>query len=234
MKNKLNIVITGGNRGIGYGLLNILSRNHNVIITVRDEEKGNKAISDFSSGDNQIDYVVMDVDDSNSVTRGSKTISQIFNNIDLLFNNAGILLKEYDTPTLDTSEESILKTFNTNTLGVIRVCKAIVPLMQEGGRIINISSGMGQLDKMESGSTAYRLSKTALNAVTKILSNELLNSGIKVNTICPGWVKTDMGGENASLTVCVLLTCVGSGNKFSNPSLFPINMDLLRFCGTPK
>lgn len=201
MKNKLNIVITGGNRGIGYGLLNILSRNHNVIITVRDEEKGNKAISDFSSGDNQIDYVVMDVDDSNSVTRGSKTISQIFNNIDLLFNNAGILLKEYDTPTLDTSEESILKTFNTNTLGVIRVCKAIVPLMQEGGRIINISSGMGQLDKMESGSTAYRLSKTALNAVTKILSNELLNSGIKVNTICPGWVKTDMGGENATLTV---------------------------------
>lgn len=201
MKNKLNIVITGGNRGIGYGLLNILSRNHNVIITVRDEEKGNKAISDFSSGDNQIDYVVMDVDDSNSVTRGSKTISQIFNNIDLLFNNAGILLKEYDTPTLDTSEESILKTFNTNTLGVIRVCKAIVPLMQEGGRIINISSGMGQLDKMESGSTAYRLSKTSLNAVTKILSNELLNSGIKVNTICPGWVKTDMGGENATLTV---------------------------------
>jgi len=201
MKNKLNIVITGGNRGIGYGLLNILSRNHNVIITVRDEEKGNKAISDFSSGDNQIDYVVMDVDDSNSVTRGSKTISQIFNNIDLLFNNAGILLKEYDTPTLDTSEESILKTFNTNTLGVIRVCKAIVPLMQEGGRIINISSGMGQLNKMESGSTAYRLSKTALNAVTKILSNELLNSGIKVNTICPGWVKTDMGGENATLTV---------------------------------
>ena len=73
--------------------------------------------------------------------------------------------------------------------------------MQEGGRIINISSGMGQLNKMESGSTAYRLSKTALNAVTKILSNELLNSGIKVNTICPGWVKTDMGGENASLTV---------------------------------
>ena len=201
MKNKLNIVITGGNRGIGYGLLNILSRNHNVIITVRDEEKGKKAIADFSAGDNQIDYVVMDVDDSNSVTRGSKTISQIFNNIDLLFNNAGILLKEYDTPTLDTSEESILKTFNTNTLGVIRVCKAIVPLMQEGGRIINISSGMGQLDKMESGSTAYRLSKTALNAVTKILSNELLNSGIKVNTICPGWVKTDMGGENASLTV---------------------------------
>ena len=201
MKNKLNIVITGGNRGIGYGLLNILSRNHNVIITVRDEEKGNKAISDFSSGDNQIDYVVMDVDDSNSVTRGSKTISQIFNNIDLLFNNAGILLKEYDTPTLDTSEESILKTFNTNTLGVIRVCKAIVPLMKEGGRIINISSGMGQLNEMESGSTAYRLSKTALNAVTKILSNELLNSGIKVNTICPGWVKTDMGGENASLTV---------------------------------
>ena len=73
--------------------------------------------------------------------------------------------------------------------------------MGNGSRIINISSGMGQLDEMNSGSTAYRISKTALNALTKILSNELLSMGIKVNTICPGWVKTDMGGENATLTI---------------------------------
>jgi len=143
----------------------------------------------------------MDVDNSDSVMRAADDIKKIFNNVDLLINNAGIFIKEYQLPAIETSEDSILKTFNTNTLGVLRVCKSIVPLMVNGGRIINISSGMGQLDEMESGSTAYRISKTSLNALTKILSNELSGMGIKVNTICPGWVQTDMGGENATLTI---------------------------------
>ena len=201
MQNKQNIVITGGNRGIGYGLLKILSDKHNVIITVRDNKKGQSTIAELGHSKNEINYVVMDVDNSDSVMRAADYIKKIFNNVDLLINNAGILIKEYQLPAIETSEDSILKTFNTNTLGVLRVCKSIVPLMVNGGRIINISSGMGQLDEMDSGSTAYRISKTALNALTKILSNELLSMGIKVNTICPGWVKTDMGGENATLTI---------------------------------
>ena len=201
MQNKQNIVITGGNRGIGYGLLKILSDKHNVIITVRDNKKGQSTIAELGNSKNEINYVVMDVDNSDSVMRAADDIKQKFNNVDLLINNAGILIKEYQLPAIETSEDSILKTFNTNTLGVLRVCKSIVPLMVNGSRIINISSGMGQLDEMDSGSTAYRISKTALNALTKILSNELLSMGIKVNTICPGWVKTDMGGENATLTI---------------------------------
>jgi len=201
MQNKQNIVITGGNRGIGYGLLKILSDKHNVIITVRDNKKGQSTIAELGHSKNEINYVVMDVDNSDSVMRAADDIKKIFNNVDLLINNAGILLNEYQLQALETTEDSILKTFNTNTLGVLRVCKSIVPLMVNGGRIINISSGMGQLDEMDSGSTAYRISKTALNALTKILSNELLSMGIKVNTICPGWVKTDMGGENATLTI---------------------------------
>ena len=201
MQNKQNIVITGGNRGIGYGLLKILSDKHNVIITVRDNKKGQSTIAELGHSKNEINYVVMDVDNSDSVMSAADDIKQKFNNVDLLINNAGILIKEYQLPAIETSEDSILKTFNTNTLGVLRVCKSIVPLMVNGGRIINISSGMGQLDEMDSGSTAYRISKTALNALTKILSNELLSMGIKVNTICPGWVKTDMGGENATLTI---------------------------------
>ena len=201
MQNKQNIVITGGNRGIGYGLLKILSDKHNVIITVRENKKGQSTIAELGHSKNEINYVVMDVDNSDSVMRAADDIKQKFNNVDLLINNAGILIKEYQLPAIETSEDSILKTFNTNTLGVLRVCKSIVPLMVNGSRIINISSGMGQLDEMDSGSTAYRISKTALNALTKILSNELLSMGIKVNTICPGWVKTDMGGENATLTI---------------------------------
>ena len=201
MQNKKNIVITGGNRGIGYGLLKILSDKHNIIITVKDNKKGQSTIAKLGHSKNEINYVVMDVDNSDSVLRAADDIKQRFNNIDLLINNAGIFIKEYQLPAIETSEDSILKTFNTNTLGVLRVCKSIVPLMGNGSRIINISSGMGQLDEMDSGSTAYRISKTALNALTKILSNELLSMGIKVNTICPGWVKTDMGGENATLTI---------------------------------
>ena len=201
MQNKQNIVITGGNRGIGYGLLKILSDKHNVIITVRENKKGQSTIAELGHSKNEINYVVMDVDNSDSVMRAADDIKQKFNNVDLLINNAGILFKEYQLPAIKTSEDSILKTFNTNTLGVLRVCKSIVPLMVNGGRIINISSGMGQLDEMDSGSTAYRISKTSLNVLTKILSNELTSMGIKVNTICPGWVKTDMGGENATLTI---------------------------------
>ena len=121
--------------------------------------------------------------------------------IDLLFNNAGILIPEYEVPAFETSEDSILKTFETNTLGPLRVIKSLLNLIPKGGRIVNISSGMGQLDDMEGGSLAYRLSKTSLNALTKILSIELKDRGIKINAICPGWVQTDMGGRNATLTV---------------------------------
>jgi len=219
MDNKKNIVITGGNRGIGYGLLKILSDKHNVIITVRDNKKGKNAIARLSNSKNEINYVVMDVESSDSVMKAADVIKQRFNKVDLLINNAGILIKEYQLPAIETSEDSILKTFNTNTLGVLRVCKSIVPMMKNGGRIVNISSGMGQLDEMESGSTAYRISKTALNALTKILSNELLSLGVKVNTICPGWVKTDMGGENATLTVeesTIKIAAFALRNNFPN------------------
>jgi len=201
MRNKKNIIITGGNRGIGFGLAKIFSDKHNVIITVRDNQKGQNTIEKLGHSKNAVNYVVMDIDYSDSVKIAVDDIKRKFNNVDLLINNAGILIKEYQSLAINTSENSILKTFNTNTLGALRVCKSIVPIMVSGSRIINISSGMGQLNKMESGSTAYRISKTALNALTKILSNELISMGIKVNTICPGWVKTDMGGENATLTI---------------------------------
>ena len=130
-----------------------------------------------------------------------KEIKNQMDSVDILFNNAGILIPEYDVPAIETSEDSILETFGINTLGPLRVIKSIVKLMPKGSRIINISSGMGQLDQMEGGSLAYRLSKTALNALTKILSVELSEDEIKVNTICPGWVQTDMGGSNATLTI---------------------------------
>ena len=199
--NQKNIVITGGNRGIGNGLLKIFSEEHNVVITVRDKEKGEQAIQELKGLDNILDYVVMDVNSNEMILHGREEIKEKLGHVDLLINNAGIFIKEHNLQAIETSDETILKTFNTNTLGVLRMCKSIVPIMPNGGRIINVSSGMGQLDDMEGGFTAYRLSKTSLNSLTKILSKELSNLGIKVNTICPGWVRTDMGGDNATLSI---------------------------------
>ena len=199
MLSNQNIFITGGNRGIGLGLLKGLSASNNVIFSVRDIDKGEKTLEEIKNL--HADYVVMDVDDTNSIEVAVGELKNKLSKVDILFNNAGILLKEYDVDAVDTPETSILKTFNTNTLGVLRVCRSVIPLMKNGGRIINVSSGMGQLEDMESGSIAYRLSKTALNALSKVMSNELSSRNIKVNAICPGWVQTDMGGSSANLTV---------------------------------
>ena len=201
MSNKKNIFITGGNRGIGRGLVETFCKDHDVFFSVRSEEKGKEVLKSLNCKTAQ--YVVLDVDSRESVRSGAQALKQKTDTIDILFNNAGILIPGlgYNIPAVDTDEESILKTFNINTLGVLRVCKEVVPMMPKGSRIINISSGMGQLEDMGSGSTAYRISKSALNALTKILANELSDKAISANVICPGWVQTDMGGGSATLTI---------------------------------
>jgi len=95
----------------------------------------------------------------------------------------------------------IRTSLETNTFGALRVSQTLVPLMKGRGRVVNISSGMGQLSEMNGGWPGYRLSKTALNAITRILADELKDTQVKVNSICPGWVKTDMGGANAERSV---------------------------------
>ena len=196
-----NIFITGGNRGIGKGLVEIFSKNNNVFFSARNKQKAKSVIE--SIGNKNIDYVIMDVADEKSVLEGIESLKEKTDSIDFLINNAGILIPglKHKIDAVETDDESILKTFNINTVGVLRVCKAVLPMMQPASRIINISSGMGQMEGMATGSIAYRLSKSALNALTIVLSQELSSKGIKVNAICPGWVQTDMGGYEATLTV---------------------------------
>ena len=213
-----NIFITGGNRGIGKGLVEIFSENYKVFFSARDEHKA-KSVIDSIENEN-IDYVTMDVADEQSVLKGIESLKEKTDFIDILINNAGILIPglKHKIDAVETDDESILKTFNINTVGVLRVCKAVLPLMRATSRIINISSGMGQMEGMSTGSVAYRLSKSALNALTIVLSQELLSKDIKVNAICPGWVQTDMGGYEATLTV---KESVESIKKFALSDNFP-------------
>ena len=213
-----NIFITGGNRGIGKGLVEIFSEDSKVFFSVRDEHKAKSVID--SIGNENIDYIIMDVADERNVLNGTESLKEKTDSIDILINNAGILIPglKHKIDALETDDESILKTFNINTVGVLRVCKAVLPLMRPTSRIINISSGMGQMEGMATGSIAYRLSKSALNALTIVLSQELSSKDIKVNAICPGWVQTDMGGYEATLTV---KESVESIKKFALSDDFP-------------
>ena len=213
-----NIFITGGNRGIGKGLVEIFSENNKVFFSARDKQKAKSVIE--SIGNENIDYVIMDVADERNVLNGIESLKEKTDSIDILINNAGILIPglKHKIDAVETDDESILKTFNINTVGVLRVCKAVLPMMQPTSRIINISSGMGQMEGMATGSIAYRLSKSALNALTIVLSQELSSKDIKVNAICPGWVQTDMGGYEATLTV---KESVESIKKFALSDNFP-------------
>ena len=213
-----NIFITGGNRGIGKGLVEIFSKDSKVFFSARDEHKAKSVID--SIGNENIDYVIMDVADERNVLNGIDSLKEKTDSIDILTNNAGILIPglRHKIDAVETDDESILKTFNINTVGVLRVCKAVLPMMQPTSRIINISSGMGQMEGMATGSIAYRLSKSALNALTIVLSQELSSKDIKVNAICPGWVQTDMGGYEATLTV---KESVESIKKFALSDDFP-------------
>jgi NAD(P)-dependent dehydrogenase (short-subunit alcohol dehydrogenase family) len=152
-------------------------------------------------------FHTLDVTDPVSVSALHDYIANEFGHLDILVNNAGIFIDPYDTADPESASvfhadiDTIRKGMDTNTFGALRVSQALIPLMNGRGNVVNVSSGMGQLSDMNGCCPAYRLSKTALNAVTRILADELKDTGIKINSVCPGWVKTDMGGAGANRSV---------------------------------
>lgn len=188
-------LVTGSYKGIGLQIVKeLLAKNYHVIMTAKDLSKAEPVFLKLKSSHQNLSLYQLDVRDMKNIDTVIHTIELEFNRLDVLINNAGV----FSTPeTSQSSPEEVLNTFNTNTLAPFYLCQMAIPLMKKNnyGRIVNISSGMGQLSEMEQGYPAYRISKTALNAVTKIFSKEHKN--ILVNSVCPGWVRTDMGGPNA-------------------------------------
>jgi NAD(P)-dependent dehydrogenase (short-subunit alcohol dehydrogenase family) len=202
-------LITGGNRGLGRETARQLAAlGYHVLLGARDLEAG-RAIARELAGDagkieaGKIEAVELDVTSSEQTARLRGVVERL-GRLDALVNNAGITgSASYRTSILDLDLADLEHVLDVNVAGALRVASAVVPLMRARGRgcVVNVSSGMGQLSDMGQGAPAYRLSKTALNAFTRVLSQELSETLIRVNAVCPGWVRTDLGGPNASLSV---------------------------------
>lgn len=196
-------VVTGANRGIGYATVRQLaSLGMRVVLTSRDRDKGQEATNQLTAENLDVLYHPLDVTDPESIEQLKEFVIEQFGRVDVLINNAGILIDTPDSSVFTMQIETMRETMETNFYGPMRLSQALAPLMQEVnyGRIVNISSGMGQMHDMGGGYPAYRVSKTALNALTCILADELRKSNVLVNAVCPGWVQTEMGGPGAIRT----------------------------------
>lgn len=197
---KKTALITGGNKGIGFEACRQLGdHGFKVFLAARNAEKGKKSVKKLQEEGHDVEFVLMDVSSESSIQEATKKLMTKIDTLDVLVNNAGVFLDQ-DKACMEFSTDNIMMSIQTNTLGPLLVTRELIKVLEQSSKaqIINVSSGMGQLDDMREGHVAYRLSKTALNAVTCILASELSDKNICVNSICPGWVKTDMGGANAT------------------------------------
>jgi len=200
MENRRVALVSGANRGIGREIgRQLTERGITTILGSRDEEKG-RAAAEGMYGDVRVRQ--LDVTDEKGIAQLARDIEKEFRRLDVLVNNAGISI-DGGQRGVDADLEVVRETLEMNLFGAWRLCEAFVPLMQRNryGRIVNVSSGMGAINDMGGGSPAYRVSKTSLNALTRILASELRGTGILVNSVCPGWVQTDMGGSGASRAI---------------------------------
>jgi NAD(P)-dependent dehydrogenase (short-subunit alcohol dehydrogenase family) len=197
-------LVTGANRGIGLEVCRQLAgRGLRVVLTARDRAKADAAARTLrGSGGLDVVAEVLDVTDARSVQALARALESRGEGVDVLVNNAAVLIAE-SRGILDTPLADLRATFETNVLGAVCVSQAFVPGMIERryGRVVNVSSQAGQLSSMGTYAPAYSMSKTALNAFTRQLAAATKGSGVLVNSACPGWVRTDMGGPGAPKSV---------------------------------
>ena len=199
-------LVTGANRGLGLETSRqLLNKGYFVFLGIRDLEKKDELFKELGATDDNAMAIQLDVTKTAQIKSAQDIIKKTDIGLDLIVANAGVFLesKNGQSSVLEVDPIIILKTIEVNTMGPLKLFQALVPYMIDhgGGRIINISSGMGQLSEMGGMFPGYRMSKTALNALTKMMAAEFSDQRIKINSVCPGWVRTDMGGENADRSV---------------------------------
>lgn len=195
------VLITGANRGIGFETARQLARRgFHAVIGARSEEHGQKAQRELEKV-GKISLLVVDVSDSKSIANAASKFAAI-GQLDVLINNAGIYPDE-GVSILTIPREQIAATLQTNTFGPLEMTQAFLPYLKKAApaRVINFSSGYGQLDGLSANVPGYCLSKFALNGVTIMLAQALKEHRVAVNSMCPGWVRTDMGGASAPRSV---------------------------------
>ncbi len=195
------ILVTGANRGIGFEIVRQLARlGENVILTARDSAKGMGAVEKLASEGLKVHFIHLDITSRQQIFEAVDEVKQRFGKLDVLINNSGIMHKQ-DRSILQTDDAVISDTLSTNALAPLKVTQAFASIIPRGGRVIIMSSDGGSMSNPIGGwSPVYCVSKSMLNAITRHLAYALSEKGISVNAMCPGWVKTDLGGSGAPLT----------------------------------
>src|SRR5262245_38823679 len=196
-------VITGSNRGIGLETARQLSRRgFHVVIAARDEGQGQQAAEGIHAEGGRATFLPLDVSRSESIRSAAREFAAIAEGLDVLINNAASYTDQGLT-VLTLPRDRLTHTFETNTFGPLEVTQAFLPYLRRAAaaRVINVSSGYGQLGGLSPDVPGYSLSKLALNGLTIMLAEALRADRIAVNSMSPGWVRTAMGGPDAPRTV---------------------------------
>lgn len=196
-------LITGATRGIGFEIgRKFARRGWHVVLGARAVQDGQKAVATLEHAGGQASFLPLDVRDSASIHAAAQAFARLADHLDVLVNNAGIHPDE-DVDILAISRDQLTATFQTNTFGPVVVTQAFLPFLRQArrARVINVSSGYGQLGELAPTVPSYSLSKLALNGVTLMFAEALKTHGFAVNAMCPGWVRTAMGGPTASRSV---------------------------------
>ena len=196
-------LVTGASRGVGLEVCRQLgAAGYTVVLTARDPEKGARALGLLRQAGLDAHFQTLDVTDPGGARQVADAVAADFGRVDALVNNAAIAIDVRES--LATVDPGVMRrTLETNLLGALHCCQAFLPLMQRQGygRIVNVSSGRGSFSRLAAGGPSYRISKTALNALTVILADELKETNILVNAMTTGWVRTRLGGLKAPRSV---------------------------------